>query len=85
MNYLPREGVIVIYANRFILKKKSSGGSGEMFVDYHLLSWGCFFTALITVFWEWKKVDFCEFQASLVYIVISRPARTTVRQFLLRA
>lgn len=55
-----------------------------MFVDYHLVSWGCFFTALITVLRESKKVDFCEFQASLDYIVISWPARTTVREFLLK-
>lgn len=32
-------------------------------------------TSLIPVLWKQRQVDVCEFQASLVYLFSSRPAR----------
>lgn len=70
-------------ANRLVLKKKNSGGFGEMFLDYHLVTCGCFFMILIPVLWGQKKW-ICS-RLVWFYTVISRPDRTTARQSLLKA
>lgn len=45
-------------AKRLVLKKKSSGDLGDLFLEYFLFSWGCFFMTLIPVFRGKKEVDF---------------------------